>query len=175
MLKSEIFKNMNLYGAVQIGSEFSWLLDKISELKSRKTAVEIGVYKGGTFYAFMQFFEKVIGIDIEEKVLSFKLRSDDQYIIGNSKDLNIVSKIPNNLDFLFIDGDHSYEGVYEDFNLWKIKVRKGGIIALHDIVGADISGYKYGVRDFWAEIKKNYETDEIKNHEKYYGIGIIKK
>jgi len=67
---------MNLYGAVQIGSEFSWLLDKISELKSRKTAVEIGVYKGGTFYAFMQFFEKVIGIDIEEKVLSFKLRSD---------------------------------------------------------------------------------------------------
>lgn len=165
----------NIYGAVQIGPEFSWLLDKISTLKSRKIAVEIGVYKGGTFYAFMQFFDKVIGIDIKERVLPFKLRTDDQYIIGNSRDLNIVLKIQNNIDFLFIDGDHSYEGVRGDFNLWGPKVKKGGMIVFHDIVGADISGYKYGVRDFWNEIKKNYDTEEEKSHEKYFGIGIIKK
>lgn len=170
-----LVKFRNIYGAVQIGSEFSWLLDKILTLKSRKVAVEIGVYKGGTFYAFMQFFDKVIGIDIKERNLPFKLRTDDQYIIGSSRDLNIVSKIQNNIDFLFIDGDHSYEGVLRDFNLWGPKVKKDGIIAFHDIVGADINGYKYGVRDFWNEIKKNYDTEEKKSHEKYFGIGIIKK
>ena len=36
------------------------------------------------------------------------------------------------LDFIFIDGDHSYERCYEDLNLWYNKVRPGGIFAGHD-------------------------------------------
>lgn len=36
------------------------------------------------------------------------------------------------IDFIFIDGDHSYEGVKQDFDDWFPKVSKGGIIFLHD-------------------------------------------
>lgn len=36
------------------------------------------------------------------------------------------------IDFLFIDGDHSYEGVKTDWNLWTPLISVGGIIALHD-------------------------------------------
>ena len=36
------------------------------------------------------------------------------------------------LDFVFIDGDHSYEGVKKDIIAWLPKVKPGGIIAGHD-------------------------------------------
>jgi predicted O-methyltransferase YrrM len=38
------------------------------------------------------------------------------------------------LDFLFIDGDHTYEGVKQDFEMYTPLVRKGGLVAMHDIV-----------------------------------------
>jgi predicted O-methyltransferase YrrM len=35
-------------------------------------------------------------------------------------------------DFVFIDGDHSYEGLKEDWTGWKPLVAMEGVIALHD-------------------------------------------
>lgn len=40
-----------------------------------------------------------------------------------------------NIDFLFIDGDHSYEDVLLDLESWVPKVRSGGLVAGHDIEG----------------------------------------
>ena len=36
------------------------------------------------------------------------------------------------LDFVFIDGEHTYEAVCEDIRAWLPKVKKGGILAGHD-------------------------------------------
>ncbi len=36
------------------------------------------------------------------------------------------------VDFLFIDGDHSYEGLRDDWQAWKDHVAGDGIVALHD-------------------------------------------
>jgi predicted O-methyltransferase YrrM len=36
------------------------------------------------------------------------------------------------VDFIFIDGDHSYEGLQGDWRAWKGHVAPGGIVALHD-------------------------------------------
>jgi cephalosporin hydroxylase len=38
------------------------------------------------------------------------------------------------LDLLFIDGDHTYEGVCRDFQMYGPLVANGGMIAFHDIV-----------------------------------------
>lgn len=38
----------------------------------------------------------------------------------------------NEIDMIFIDGDHQYESVKQDFNDWYPHVRKGGFILLHD-------------------------------------------
>jgi predicted O-methyltransferase YrrM len=38
----------------------------------------------------------------------------------------------NSLDFVFIDGDHSYDGCMLDIILWGRKVKKGGIVSGHD-------------------------------------------
>ena len=35
-------------------------------------------------------------------------------------------------DVVFVDGDHSPEGVLEDWNAWHPHVRPGGVMAFHD-------------------------------------------
>lgn len=39
---------------------------------------------------------------------------------------------PESLDFVFIDGLHTYEGVKRDIEIWWPKVREGGILCGHD-------------------------------------------
>ena len=75
------------------------------------------------------------------------------------------------VDFLFIDGDHSYRGVKSDYEMYNSLVRPGGIIAFHDI-GKNEEG---GCSQLWEEIKNTKSSfKEIlldANHEK--GIGIL--
>jgi hypothetical protein len=54
------------------------------------------------------------------------------------------------LDLLFIDGDHTYEGVKADYELYSRFVRPGGVIAFHDIQpGYEAAGVE--VSRFWRE------------------------
>jgi hypothetical protein len=38
------------------------------------------------------------------------------------------------IDLLFLDGDHSYDAVRQDFADWAPKVRPGGFLVMHDVV-----------------------------------------
>ena len=40
--------------------------------------------------------------------------------------------VPDNLDFVFIDGNHDYDYVKNDLEIWSPKVRSGGIVLGHD-------------------------------------------
>jgi predicted O-methyltransferase YrrM len=40
--------------------------------------------------------------------------------------------LPGDADFMFIDGDHSWEGIENDWRLVKEKLAIGGIVCLHD-------------------------------------------
>jgi glycosyltransferase involved in cell wall biosynthesis len=57
-----------------------------------------------------------------------------------------VNHILEGLDFVYIDGDHSYNGVMTDCNLFIHKIKPGGILGGHDY-DADTSGPFPGVRD----------------------------
>lgn len=47
--------------------------------------------------------------------------------------LDFVSSVPDqSLDFIYIDGDHSYEAVKKDIVAWIPKVKIGGVISGHD-------------------------------------------
>ncbi len=80
------------------------------------------------------------------------------------------------IDFLFIDGDHSYEGIKQDFLMYSPFCKSGSIIAFHDINDSqrhrDRNVY---VSKFWNEIKDEYEHYEFNAGEDWAGIGVIIK
>ncbi len=100
-------------------------------------------------------------------------------IRGNSHSAEILADFRNALgnrqiDFLFIDGDHSYEGVKKDYELYSPFVRKGGIIAFHDIaVHPPIAGCE--VHRFWQELQKTKESKELieDKDQGWAGIGVV--
>jgi len=50
---------------------------------------------------------------------------------------NATNRLPDNLDFVYIDGNHEYVFVMEDIELYYPKVRKGGVIGGHDFDGSN--------------------------------------
>lgn len=59
------------------------------------------------------------------------------------------------LDFIFIDGDHSYEGFIRDLKNYYCKVKKGGIVSGDDI---SISNIAKGLNDFFGENSSQVKT-----------------
>jgi predicted O-methyltransferase YrrM len=67
-------------------------------------------------------------------------------LCGSSSDISQSFQKP--IDFLFIDGDHSYEGVRSDVEAWFPKLGKGALVLFHDI------GWAPGVQRIVAEAVK---------------------
>jgi predicted O-methyltransferase YrrM len=163
--------------AQQKPKEFYELLKTLSEMQSNKIAVEIGSYDGGCLHAYVKLFDKVISIDLQNRS---RLKKVD-YIIGDSqKALPLLKETiggkNTKIDFLMIDGDHSYDGVKADFNLYHKLVRKGGIIAFHDILDTPLHRELFCRVDlFWNQIKKDdrFIAHEIIDGNDWGGIGYL--
>lgn len=112
------------------------------------TAVEIGVFEGvntvtiassisnsGKLYAIDPFFTGRLGICYYKQIALMnlkrnKLLSKVQVLPMFSQDA--VDKVPVQPDFIFIDGDHTVDGITRDWRDWSARLKPGGIIALHD-------------------------------------------
>lgn len=51
---------------------------------------------------------------------------------GASAAVALAPAIANRIDFVFVDGDHSYEGIKADWEGWAPLIAAGGLIGLHD-------------------------------------------
>jgi predicted O-methyltransferase YrrM len=76
--------------------------------------------------------------------------------------------------YIYIDGDHSYQGVKLDYKLFYSKLEKGGLMSFHDIVATgELAGGLYGVNKFWRELKSNKKISfPFPNNS---GLGFIQK
>jgi len=79
----------------------------------------------------------------------------------------------SSLDLLFIDGDHTYDGVKLDFEMYSPLVKPGGIVAFHDIVQVDVPDF--GVSQFWGQVKSHHHHREIVEDQGqgWGGIGLV--
>ena len=128
---------------------------------NRKRILEIGSYKGASAFsfAFSQLpseEKKIICIDTWQNHSMAEGRKDTFEIFkknikeysniifpvkGFSNQVeNEVLSVCNNYDLLFIDGDHSYEGVISDWRIYSKHLDKNALIILHD------TGWAIGVK-----------------------------
>jgi len=61
-------------------------------------------------------------------------RVKDAVEIVRMRSEDAVKKFRNSgLDFIYIDGQHTFEAVSKDLTMWWPKIRKGGVISGHDV------------------------------------------
>jgi len=153
--------------------------------------VELGSWKGTSFYSFCQAAKdaklstKLVAIDTwqgdtqagmfgNEVFDQFKLLLSKYYPAVNASYLRktfneaVTEFEDHSIDVLHIDGFHTYDAVSNDFNTWKSKVKKTGIILFHDI---KVQQDDFGVYKFWAEIKEQYTNCLEFSHS--HGLGIL--
>jgi predicted O-methyltransferase YrrM len=46
--------------------------------------------------------------------------------------MEVESQLPKQFDFIFVDGDHSFEGLKNDWQIVLRRLSPGGIVCLHD-------------------------------------------
>ena len=113
--------------------------------------VEIGVWHGvttklmrasmasnGVLFAVDPFMVGRLGVSLQQKIAHSEVgrssHGEVRWIRSLGADALLMAKAQGleAVDFIFIDGDHSFEGLKSDWNLWTPLVSLGGIVALHD-------------------------------------------
>lgn len=172
---------------LQIKTEFISFEDFILGYTTKiRNIMEVGTGNGGTLFLFSQLLEQgglIITLDNykfpkwkEEFFSNFHKSAIIKIITGSSFNRDTIFKVKTalgsaKLDLLFIDADHTYEGVKNDFEKFAPLVKDDGIIAFHDIV----PGRENGVPIFFEELKKKYAFEEFKVKQfGWGGIGVIR-
>jgi predicted O-methyltransferase YrrM len=183
--------------------EFRQLLQEVAQVRP-EAMLEIGTAKGGSLLAFTRLCAPdahVVSVDLPRgpfgggyppwKVPLYKAfaRPGQQLdlVRGDSHSASTFAQVRSllggrRLDFLFIDGDHSYGGVRSDLETYRSLMRPGGLIALHDIAAPHpdrpiLNGNNPGdVPRFWADLTRESPGKTFVDPEGQgcFGIGLIR-
>jgi predicted O-methyltransferase YrrM len=67
-----------------------------------------------------------------------------------------LKELTSEIDILFIDGDHSYQAVINDFMLYEGLVKSGGYIIFDDYRDEGCPGTKIAVDEIIESVKERY-------------------
>jgi len=180
----------------QIHSEILGLLNMI-RAEAPSSILEIGTAKGGNLFLLARFAGSealVLSVDMpagrfgggygstQARLYRAFSRKGQRLalVLGDSHEQSTLEAVTATLsgralDLLFIDGDHTYEGVRRDFEMYSPLVREGGLIVFHDIVpGPDhLVG---GVPRLWQELRGDAAAEFVESWEQGgYGIGVLRR
>ena len=86
-----------------------------------------------------------------------------QQIKGDSKQIGKEWKGAS-VDFLIIDGDHTYDGCHGDMKAWEPHLKEGALVAIHDYSDA----YKFHTPEVFPAV-----NDRMKQTKKYKRIELV--
>jgi predicted O-methyltransferase YrrM len=175
--------------SLQILSEITALAREV-ELLQPKVILEIGTARGGTALIWAHLAqERLVTCDVlDKRGFSDLVRAfpppgsacDVSVLIGDSHAPEFLETVKQTLDgdpvdFLFIDGDHTEQGVAQDYETYRPLVRPGGLVALHDIVENQPLPSNQ-VQHFWKKLRAGEDIKEFVNDPNQcgFGIGVIR-
>lgn len=138
--------------------------------------LEIGTHRGCSARLWRDVLqpELLITVDWEPMLGDFELEGIEVVKGHPSQDPRTQQAVREilagrNVDFLFIDGGHRYDEVLADYRAYAPLVRKGGIIALHDI---DVQNELHDVGRLWKSLAEdpNLITREVHDST---GMGVV--
>lgn len=164
------YQGYGTYQSINAVQEYNSMLSLCKELREKDidSVLEIGSKRGGSFYLWTRALQPDLAISIDINFINrraefFERFSDVQtFCIENHSTshtcINEVHELlhefdHSGLDFVYIDGDHSYEQVKEDFETYESFIDGKGFIGLHDI-----SHHGTGVPRLWSELQTKYKT-----------------
>lgn len=140
------------------------LIYDIGKLGLDLKGVEIGSYIGESSLMFLSYPHIRRLICIDQAIQKLLLKRLSSFIdSGRCIPLEMLSSDAHDsisetdFDFIYIDGDHSYESVKNDIEMWYPRVRMGGILCGHDYNPA-FEGVIRAVDEF---VKKHASTLKI--------------
>jgi predicted O-methyltransferase YrrM len=184
---------------VQVRSEIFRLLQELvgSEIPLRRV-LEIGTSMGGTLFLLSCVVAddaRVLSIDLPQGPFGggYNARKDRLYrgfarrgqqidlLLRDSHERGTLDSVQHwlggeALDLLFVDGDHSYNGLVKDLEFYSPLVRMDGFVVLHDIVPGEPETVG-GVPDVWRNLRSANESSEIVQSwfQHGYGLGVLRK
>lgn len=183
----DVLKLCQSFGVRQRGEELCAVAGILIAAQPRNI-LEIGVYSGGSFALWCALASgRKIGIDsgsiggpIHQHIADFQTRFGQVEIIkGDSHDESTRQEVLRQLqgeplDFLFLDGDHTLEGVSLDYQMYAPLVRGGGWIGFHDITESDFHKEMNagGSAEHWSALEHPLKI-HLNWRDPPFGIGMI--
>lgn len=155
--------------AKPIEGPYLWIVHDLILKAKAKTVFEIGSGYFSFSRAILKALEQTGGILHTCDPLIRTQYSHPQMKFYNIKSDQMAQRWTIPLDTLMIDGHHSYNQVYKDFNNFYPHVKPGGIIIFHDINAPGAPG----VKQLWTELKPWHKITAEYLH--YLGLGVIQK
>jgi len=170
---------VNRWRACQQPRELAGLLALV---RPGDLVVEVGCDAGGVLWALQQAGAgRVVGVDLPATGFSTGQALDPhgaEIVVGNSHQETTLRRFEGLLDgepidLLFIDADHTYQGVKRDHQLYGPLVRPGGLIAFHDICHHHLLP-QVRVDRLWWELQSKHpgRTREIIYRQRPWGTGM---
>ena len=155
-------------------------LDRLAGLvPNGGTIVEIGTALGGTATIFNRATKEknvsIYTVDISPSARAYKnLEGTGVNIIASASEIAAESwaeNIGKPIDLLFIDGNHHFEYVFQDYELWRRYVKPGGTIVFHDYDPDERGGIvHFGVQVFLdAMVADNVLDNSVHSYKLLYG------
>ena len=187
---------MHDMGAVQKLAEFGPLVALIANERPTRV-MEIGTFNGGTLWAWCQVAARdatLVSVDLpggdwgggtydEATVRTYAREGQRLELIRADSHLestrrSVESVLDGPLDFLFIDGDHTYDGAMLDYRQYAPLVKDHGYVAFHDII-EHVEVPEVQVHRVWDEIKRTrpflelLDRRDVQHWGAWGGIGIL--